>query len=98
LNILVFARATIFVSAASGVPTMSLHARVHRAAVGENFVNDQWEHLEGLRLSAAGERKSAGDIVDQQSVGFALRFDQFDQLRAELRVRDVLLLWTIRLP
>ena len=33
------------------------------------------KELEGLRLSAAGKGESAGDIVDEQSVGLALRFD-----------------------
>src|ERR1700676_5599148 len=39
--------------------------------VRENLVNDERLHLKRLRLSAAGKRKSAGDIVNQKSKWFS---------------------------
>src|SRR6266851_6834531 len=57
-----------------------------RPPVGINLVDHQRQYLERLRLPASGERKSAGDVVDQQPKRLALRFDQFNQLGAELRV------------
>jgi len=43
-----------------------------RPAIRKNLVNHQRQHLEGLWLAAAGKGESAGDIVDEQAVGFAL--------------------------
>src|SRR5260221_11721463 len=59
-----------------------------RAAVRKHFVNDERFHLEGLRLAAAGEGESAGDVVDQEAVLLALLLDEFDQLGAKLRVGE----------
>ncbi len=41
-----------------------------------------------MRLAAPRKRKTAGDIVNQQSKRLALLFDQLDELGAQLRVRQ----------
>ena len=58
-----------------------------RPPIRKYFVDHQRLHLKSLRLAAAGESKSARDVVNQQAVGLVLCFDQLDQLRAQLRVR-----------
>ena len=57
-----------------------------RPAVGIHFVNDQRQHLESLRLGAAGKCKTAGDVVNEQAEWLFLFVDQIDQLLPELRV------------
>ena len=79
--------ATIFVSETRGVPTMSTpRTSSIGAAVRVHFVNDQRLHLKRLRLAAAGERKSTGDIVNQQAKRFSLALDFLDQFFAQLGV------------
>src|ERR1019366_6986599 len=56
------------------------------AAVRVHFVNDQRLHLKRLRLAAAGERKSAGDIINQQAERFSLVVNFLDQFLAKLGV------------
>ena len=63
----------ILVSETSGVPTMSTpRTSMSGRPSAKTSINDQRLHLEGLRLAASGERKAAGDIVDQQAERLAL--------------------------
>src|SRR4029077_17526737 len=45
-------------------------------AVGVNLVDHQGQHLERLGLPASRERKTASDVINQQSERLALRFNQ----------------------
>src|SRR5258706_9409519 len=57
-------------------------------SIRENFVHYKRLHLERLRLAAAGERGTSGDIVNQQAECFSLTFDFLDQFFAQLSVGD----------
>ena len=60
------------------------------AAISKHLVDHQRLYLEGLWLAAPGKSESSGDVVNQQAVGLALLFHEFDQFGAKFRVGEFL--------